>query len=102
MRPVHIEPTAGEGPAETDGSGVLADIDEAAGTDDLVSEPAYIDVAMLIDLGKGQKGKLQPATVVEIELVRLIDHCLIVTRGASLVTGRRRSTNQPLFVREYA
>ena len=56
---------------------------------------------MLIDFGKRQKGKLEPAAIVEIELVRLIDHRLIVTRSARLVPGRGRSTNQPLFVRQY-
>ena len=74
--------------------GVLADIDETARADDLVAEAADIDVARLVDLGEGQKGEIEAAAVVEIELVGLIDHRLIVARqrpARCRLPARRRS-----------
>ena len=64
-----LQSAGGEGAAEHHLPGVLADVDEAADADDLVAEPADVDVALGIDLGKGQEGDVEAAAVVEVELV---------------------------------
>src|SRR5205085_3635700 len=84
-----------------DSLGVLADIDESARAYDLVAKTADIDVASLVDFGKRKKGKIEPATVIEIKLIGLVDHRLIVTSRARLVAGRRYATDQALLVGEH-
>ena len=63
---------------------VLADVDEAADADDLVGEAADVDVAVAVDLGEGQEREVEPAAVVEVELVGLVDHRVVVLRGAGI------------------
>ena len=79
-----LEPAGREGAAEDHALGVLADVDEAADADDLVAEPADVDVARRIDLGEGQEGEIEPAAVIEVELVGLVDHGVVVLRGAGV------------------
>ena len=96
-----IETAGGKRAAEDHGLGVLADVDEAAGPHDLVAEAADIDVAGLVDLGKREKRQIEPAAVVEIELIGLVDHRLIVAPGARLVAGRRHAADQALLVGQH-
>ena len=73
-----------EGAREDDLLRPLADIDEAAEADDTVAETADIDVAQGVDLGEGEKGEIEPAAIIEIELIGLVDHCRVAGRGASV------------------
>src|SRR5882672_8120205 len=59
--PRDVEITCRQGAAEDHAPGVLADVDEAADTDDPVAEPTDVDVALRIDLGKGQEREVQSA-----------------------------------------
>ena len=54
-----------------------------------------------VDLGEGEKCKIQAAAVVEIELIGLIDHGLIVSPSARLVAGCRCAADEPLLVGEH-
>ena len=63
---------------------VLADVDEAAGARKLGPELADVEIAPRVDLGEAEKGHVEPAAVVEIELIGLIDDRLSVR-------SRRRS-----------
>jgi hypothetical protein len=81
---------------------VLADVDEAAAwPDDAVAEPAHIGVALLVRPGERQERQFDAATVVEVELVGLIDHGRVVACRPRLVAGRRRAADQPLLIRDH-
>ena len=64
-----ILPAGAERADEHDFLGVLTDVDEAAGASELGAELADVEVAMPVDLGEAEKGRVEPAAVVEIELV---------------------------------
>src|SRR5690242_20763640 len=66
--PADIELARGQRATEHDTAGVLADVDEAADTDDPVTETADVDVALRVDFGEGKEGKIETSAVIEIEL----------------------------------
>ena len=68
----------GEGGHEPERLGVLADVDEPAGACQLGGEAADVDVALGVHLGHAEEGLVQPAAVVEVEHVRLVDDGLRV------------------------
>ena len=76
-----LQTTGGKGAAEHDFAGVLTDIDEAANADNFISEPADIDIAFGINLGKGQKGNIQSTAIIEIKLLGLVDNRIIIKRS---------------------
>ena len=96
-----LEPAGREGAAEDHVPGVLADVDEAADADDLVGEAADVDAPRRIDLDEGQEGEVEPAAVVEVELVGLVDHRVVVLRGAGVGPGQRRAADEALLVGEH-
>ena len=85
-------------PLKTTLLGVLADIDEAADTDDLVAKPGKLTLPAWIDLGERQKGDVEAAAIVEIELVGRVDQRIVVLRGAGIWTGQRRAADEALLV----
>ena len=98
MLPRDIEITRRQGAAENDASGVLADIDEPADTDDLVAETADVDVSLRVDLRKREKRKVQAAAVVKVELGRLLDHGRKVLSPARVPAADRGASDQALLV----
>src|SRR5262249_58863703 len=96
-----LEPRGREGAAEHDFAGVLTDVKEAADADDLAAEAADIDVAPRIDFSEGQKGNVQPAAIVEIELVGLIDDGVVVLGRAGIDARERRAADEALLVRQH-
>ena len=94
----HLQGARREGSAEDDLLGELADVNEAAHADDPSIEPAHIDTARGIHLGKGKESQVQSAAIVEIELVRLVYNGGIVRGGARI--RRRHATDQALFIRQ--
>src|SRR5689334_18269740 len=96
--PRDIETAGGEGATEDDPLRVLADVHEAAHADDAVPEAADVDIAVGIDLGKGEEGDIEPAPVVEVELVRLVDHRAEVGGRPGFDATRRGAADQPLLV----
>jgi hypothetical protein len=73
-----------KGASEYDLLGVLADVDEAAGTSKARPEFRDVERAELIGLREAQKRDVEAAAVVEIELVGLVDHRLRVDRCAKI------------------
>ena len=88
-RPAYVEAAAGECRAEDHRLRVLTDIDEAARADNSVAESTDIDVAVLVDLCERKKRQLETTTVIKVELIRLINHSLIIARCPRLITRRR-------------
>ena len=83
------QPTGGaarrqEGAEEHQLFRVLADVDEPAGSGEFRPELADIEIAGAIDLRKPEEGRIQPAAVVEVELIGLVDHRLGVDRRAKI------------------
>ena len=54
-----------------------------------------------IDLDERQEREVEPAAVVEVELVGLIDHGVVVLRGAGIRPGQRRAADEALLVGEH-
>ena len=55
----------------------------------------------LVDFGERKKSQIEPAAVVEIELIGLVDHRLIVAARARFVAGGRHAADQSLLVGEH-
>ncbi len=55
--------------------------------DDRVAEAADVDVAAGIHFREGEEGDIESATIVEIELVGLVDHGVVVLRAAGIRPG---------------
>lgn len=73
--------------------GVLADVDEAAGTREPWPEFADVKGALLVRLGKAKKRQIEPAAIAEVELIRLIDNGLRVCRSAEVESSRRHAAD---------
>ena len=84
-------------PDEVDLAGPGADVREAARSADPALEGVDVDVALGVHLGEREAGDVEPAAVVEVEHVRLVDHRLVVEPGAALVAGDRHAAEDPLL-----
>jgi hypothetical protein len=73
--------------------GVLADVDEAARAGQARAELADVDIAFGVRLRQAQEGHVQAATIVEIELVGLVDDGLRVDRRAEVQPAGRNATH---------
>src|SRR5262249_56308169 len=69
--------------------GILADVDEAAGPGEARTELADVQIALLIRLGETEERRIEAATIVEVELIGLIDDSLCIDRGAEIEPARR-------------
>ena len=92
-----LEPLGRQRPDEVDPPGPRADVREPAGTADAALERVDVDVALGVDLGEREARDVEPATVVEVEHVRLVDHRLVVEPGAALVAGDRHAAEDALL-----
>src|SRR5204862_8199900 len=79
-----VELAAGHGAAEDQPSRVLRDVDEAAGTVAAVAKAGDVDVAGLVHLREGEESAGQPAAVVEVELIGLVENDARIDGGAEL------------------
>ena len=86
-------PPGAEGADEDHLLGVLADVDEAAGAGELRPELADVEIAVAVGLGEAEEGHVEPAAVVEVELVGLVDHRLGVGRRAEVDAARRHAAD---------
>src|SRR3954447_8734014 len=84
LRDLDPKSASREGAREHDVLGVLADVDEPAHAHDLISEPRDVNAAPGVYFRRREKGDVEPAAVVEIELIGLIDHREVVSRRAGL------------------
>ena len=92
-----LETIAGERADEHDEAGVLANVDKAAGPGQAAAEAADVDVAGGIALSHAKTGHVEAATVVEIELLILVDHRIHVDPGPEVTPGRGNPTDQARF-----
>src|SRR5262249_5379574 len=70
----------------------------AAYTNNLVTEPTYIDIAGQVDFGERQKGKVKATAVVKIELGGLLDHRREVLAPARVTPRDGRTADDPLLI----
>ena len=89
------QPAGGEGAGEDQRPGVLGDVDEAAGTGEPAAEPADIDVARAVGLRHAEAGEVEPAAVVEVELLVLGDDGARVDGGAEVEPALRQAADDP-------
>ena len=87
----------GERADEVDLAGPGADVREAARAADPALEGVDVDVALGVHLGEREARDVEPAAVVEVEHVRLVDHRLVVEPGAALVAGHRHAAEDALL-----
>ena len=85
----HFQPARGEGAHEDDLLRVLADVDEAAAAGDALAEAARVDVALRVAFAEAEERGVEPAAVDEIELGAMVDHRLVVHRGAEIEAAHR-------------
>ena len=67
--------------------GALADVDEAARAGEPRTEARDVEVAVPVDLGEAEEGAVEPAAVVEVELIGLVDDGLGIDGGAEVEAG---------------
>src|SRR6266567_9161377 len=79
-----VELAAGHGAAEDQSFGVLRDVDEAARAVPALAEAGDVDIAGFVHLREGEKGAGQPAAVVEVELIGLVQDDARIDRSAEL------------------
>ncbi len=89
----HVEPAGGEGADEHQAPGVLADIDEAAAAGQLLGEAADIDIALGVAFGHAEASHVQPAAIVEVELLVLLDDGVGIDRGAEIEAAGRHAAD---------
>ena len=94
---VELEALRGERADEVDPPRPRADVREAARAADPALEGVDVDVALGVDLGEREARDVEPAAVVEVEHVRLVDHRLVVEAGAALVAGHRHAAEDALL-----
>ena len=87
------QPAGGERADEHDGLRVLADVDEAAGAREPRPELRHVEVALAVGLREPEERDIEPAAVVEVELVGLVDDRLRVGRRAEVETARRNAAD---------
>src|SRR5208282_6209460 len=85
----HAQPAGVESADEYDLLRVLADVDETARAGELGPELADVEITARIDLGEAEEGHVKSAAVVEVELIRLIDHRLRVGSSAEVEAACR-------------
>ena len=89
----HIGHAGAEAAQEHHLASALADVDEAAGTREPSAELRDIDVALRIGLRQAEKGDVESAPVVEVELVGLVDHRLGIDGGAEVQAPGRHAAD---------
>ena len=65
---------------------ILRDIDEAAGPDRIAGKFGHIDIADGVQLAKSEKGDVQPAARIEVELRGAVDHAAGIHGVAEQIT----------------
>ena len=95
-----LEAAGREGADEYHLLGILADVDEAAGARQTRAELADVQIALLVRLGEAEKGRVEAAAVIEVELIGLVDDGLRVDRGTEIEPARRHAANDPRFGRQ--
>jgi len=71
----------------------LADVDEAASAGKSSPETTNVDVADIIDLGHAEDGDIEPAAIIKIELLVLVNDRVSVDGGAEI---EARGRNAPI------
>src|ERR1700679_174697 len=84
-----IEIACVKGPDEYDFLCALADVDKATCARQFRTEFADVEIALPICLRKTEKRDIQPASIVKVELIRLVDNGLGIRRRAEVQTARR-------------
>ena len=86
-----------EGTAEDDFMRVLGDVDETATAGDAVFELTDIDIAFGVTFSHAQESHVQPAAIVKVELIRMVDDCIGVGRSAKVSAAGRYTANRSGF-----
>src|SRR5262245_3389878 len=84
---IHDERPCRECSDEHHGLGALTDVDKAARAGEALPEARDIEVAASVDLGKAEEGTIEPAAVVEVELIGLVYDGLRIDRDAEIKPG---------------
>src|ERR1700722_19581839 len=95
-----LQPLGGEGSAKNHLLGVLGNIDEAAAAGEKEADLADVDIALGVGLRHAEKSEVVPASVVEVELVALVDAGLGIVAGAKNHAPGRHPADQALLDRE--
>ena len=91
----HLQAVGGEGPHEHHFPGVLADVDETPRPCKPVAEFAHVEISLLIGLGQPEKAAVEPAPVIEIELIGLIDDAVCIDGRTKAQAPRRKPADDP-------
>src|SRR5260370_3722601 len=81
-------------------TGVLGDVDEATRAVATIAETGDIDVTRLVHFGKREEGAGEPATIVEIELVGLIEDGAGIDSSTELARVARHAADHSGFHRQ--
>ena len=95
-----LQAAGAEGSDEHNLLRVLADVDEAARPGQLAPEPADVHVSFAVGLREPQEREVQAPAVVQVELVRLIDHRLRVGGRAEIQSSGGNSADHSRLGRQ--
>src|SRR5262249_19599757 len=79
---------------------VLRDVDEAAGAREPASEPADIDVSIGVRLRHAQACEIEPAAIVKVELLILLDDGLRLERRSEIEPALRYAADDSGLCRQ--
>jgi hypothetical protein len=96
----NFQPARSERAGEHQPARVLADVDEPARAGQTRAEAADVHVAQPVHLGHSQAGQVEPATVVKVELLVLVQERLRVDRSAEVEAALRHAPDHAGFGRE--
>lgn len=92
-----LQPFRLEGAAEDHLARALRDVDETAGTDDVLAQPRDVDVALRVQFAHAEEGDIDAAAAEEIELVVGFEDRARVARGAEEIAAEQFAVVRSLF-----
>src|SRR6516162_2223737 len=84
-----LQPTRGERASEQKLPGVLRDVDKASCSSEPAAEPADIDVSIRVRLRHAEACEIEPAAVIEVELLVLLDNSFCIERRSEIESALR-------------
>src|SRR3954447_22911749 len=94
------QPAGREGAGEHHLAGILADVDEPARAGEPAPELADVDVPVCIRLRQTEARQIEPAAIIEIELLVLMDHSPGVEGRAEVEPTLRQAADHARSRRE--
>src|SRR5262249_14764374 len=92
-----LQLTGHERPDKHHRLGALTDVDETARARQPRTKARHVEIAPPVHRGEPQKGAIKPATIIEVELVGLVDDGLRIDGGSEVEAASWHATDDAWF-----